>query len=392
MSLNAKQFIIAIVSLAIVIVLGYVIYTEKELKSGQRKIIVKSDSKACVRCHGYEDEQGAPGSDPGVVRQWESSVHAAQGVGCMDCHGIEPAADEDDPKNNRYLVKTVWDRESGFKTTELLMENGRPVERPDIWEHEGAEIVTNVSPRTCERCHEKEAFEFFHSRHSSAAQFIGSLDNFLGRFAEGPAAANNGCQQCHGSRVRLIREPGGDMPVYTPDTWPNTGMGRVNMDGSWGSCTACHSRHEFAAEVARRPESCGKCHMGPDHPQIEIYQESKHGIAFAKNQDSMGIEAEGGEWVLGRDYWQAPVCSSCHMGPVAPHGNHKSLDLTHDVGARISWTLRPKVSFKPEGITSPEGEVILKDAEGRRRDMQTVCMSCHSNTWVKNFYVQYAGG
>ena len=149
------------------------------------------------------------------------------------------------------------------------------MERPDLWDHEGAEIVTDVSPRTCALCHEKEAEQFYNSRHSSAAHFIGSIDNFLGRFVEGPAAANNGCQQCHGSVIRVSKSSeNNNPPLYSSDTWPNTGIGRVNSDGSWGSCSACHSRHEFSAELARRPENCGKCHMGHDHPHFEVFGES----------------------------------------------------------------------------------------------------------------------
>jgi hypothetical protein len=165
-------------------------------------------------------------------------------------------------------------------------------------------------------------------------------------------------------------------------------MGRVNMDGSWGACSACHSRHEFSAETARRPENCGKCHMGPDHPQIEVFNESKHGVAFRKNDRLMKLDAPGGEWVLGETYAQAPTCSSCHMGPVARHGNHAGLDLTHDTGARISWTLRPALSVKPEGF-SGDGRVILKDPEGRRQDMQQACLTCHQKNWVKGFYTQF---
>ncbi len=60
-----------------------------------------------------------------------------------------------------------------------------------------------------------------------------------------------------------------------PATWPNSGIGRINPDGSEGSCSACHSRHKFSVEQARNPENCGKCHMGTDYPQLEIYQESK---------------------------------------------------------------------------------------------------------------------
>ncbi len=390
MSLKAKQVIIAILSLAIVVVLAFVVLTEKQHRLEERNIIVKADSAGCIKCHGAENKKGGPGNDPGIVMHWEAGVHAVQGVGCMDCHGLPPAGSGEDMLNPRYVVQTTWDKGTGLKNVTLVTEGGAPVERSDIWTHEGAEIVTDVSPRTCARCHEKEAEQFHHSRHASAAQFLGSVDNFLGRYVEGPAAANNGCQQCHGSVVRVAEFLGENKPpVYAPDTWPNTGMGRVNMDGSWGSCSSCHSRHEFSAEVARRPDSCGKCHLGPDHPQIEIYYESKHGVAYRKSERDMNMDLPGGEWVLGDDYAQAPTCSSCHIGPVAPHGNYPGLELTHEVGARISWTLRPKLSTQPKGIVAEDGTVILKGPEGRRDDMKQTCLACHSNNWVNNFYVQY---
>jgi len=390
MGLKFKQAIIAILSIAIIIVLGYVILTEKEHITEEKKIVIKPTSAGCIRCHGYDDGKGGAGRDPGIVKHWEASVHAEQGVGCYDCHSLPKPGTTEDIKNPRYKVKTTWDKSTGLKTIDLVIKDGKPVEREDIWNHEGAEIIVDVSPRTCARCHELEAEEFLNSRHNSAAQFIGSVDNFLGRFVEGPAAANNGCQQCHGSKVRLEKTAQGEEPpVYSADTWPNTGIGRMNLDGSWGSCSACHSRHEFSSAVARRPESCGKCHMGPDHPQYEIYRESKHGIAYRKNEDKMGFDAKGKQWVLGKDYTQAPTCSTCHMGPVAPKSNYSGLALTHEVGARISWTLRPKVSIQPKGIIRNDGKVILKEPAQRRADMKQVCLTCHSNIWIDNFYIQF---
>ena len=109
------------------------------------------------------------------------------------------------------------------------------------------------------------------------------------------ADAVNGCWQCHGSIIKFLRDDEGVVltsgserkPVIDPDSWPNSGMGRLNPDGSKGSCHACHSRHAFQASLSRQPENCGKCHMGPDHPQIEVYNESKHGIAYHANKDRM---------------------------------------------------------------------------------------------------------
>ncbi len=115
-----------------------------------------------------------------------------------------------------------------------------------------------------------------------------------------------GRDKCHGSQVKVLE--GGRLD---PVTWPNTGIGRINPDGSEGACSACHSRHAFSVEEARNPENCGKCHMGPDHPHIEIYEESKHGIAFHANKGKMNLG--NSKWVVGEDYDAAPTCATCHM-------------------------------------------------------------------------------
>jgi hypothetical protein len=152
-------------------------------------------------------------------------------------------------------------------------------------------------------------------------------------------------------------------------TWPNSGIGRVNPDGSKGTCAACHGRHAFSSAQARQPENCGKCHMGPDHPQIEIYNESKHGIQFRAHIQKMNLESKS--WVVGKDYYSAPTCATCHMSATT------NRPITHDVGERISWTLRPVVSIK------------LENWDKKREAMQDVCASCHATGWVENFYRQY---
>jgi cytochrome c553 len=167
-------------------------------------------------------------------------------------------------------------------------------------------------------------------------------------------------------------------------TWPNTGIGRINPDGSEGSCTACHSRHAFSAAQARNPENCGKCHMGPDHPQIEIYNESKHGIAFRGHIDEMNLDSA--KWIVGEDYSAAPTCATCHMSAT------KKQSVTHDVGMRISWNNRPAKSIRPE---TSDAKMGLPGAnvpwQTRRANMEDVCVSCHNTNFVGNFYTQYDG-
>jgi hypothetical protein len=181
--------------------------------------------------------------------------------------------------------------------------------------------------------------------------------------------------------------------VLTAASWPNTGIGRLNLDGSRGSCSACHSRHDFSPRRARQPENCAKCHLGPDHPQKEIYDESKHGVAFRDLAHHMNLDAE--RWVLGEDYAQAPTCATCHMSANKLNGRK----VTHNPGQRISWTNRPPVSMLLD--TGQDGELVketdpakraalVKDTwQQKRGRMQQVCSHCHAENYVQSFYKQY---
>ncbi len=280
---------------------------------------VSKDGQTCLDCHSS--------STPGIVEQWRGSAHARKNVDCYSCH----RANEKDPA---------------------------------AFDHYGHRIAVIVTPNYCARCHTREVEQFEKSHHAKAAQFIGSLDNMLGEFVEGGPAAVNGCRQCHGSEVKYVSDG-----KFDPETWPNSGIGRVNPDGSRGSCAACHGRHSFSSAVARQPENCGKCHLGPDHPQAEIYNESKHGIQFRANVAKMNLDSHS--WIVGKDYSAAPTCATCHMSATG------SQPVTHDVGDRISFTLRPVVSVK------------LENWEKRRAAMQEVCSNCHASGWVENFYKQY---
>jgi len=306
---------------------------------------ISAESRKCIDCHKKES--------PSIYEQWGNSKHFRANVGCYECHKAETSD-------------------------------------PDAMLHEGQLIATIVSPRDCNRCHEKETGEFITSHHAKAARILGSLDNTLAEVVEGnqafktpgfpkgnSAAAVNGCWQCHGSEVKVLKNGKLD-----PATWPNTGIGRINPDGSEGSCSACHSRHMFSAAQARYPDTCGKCHLGPDHPQLEIYNESKHGISFRANINKVNIE--NSKWVVGEDYNAAPSCATCHMSatPKQP--------ATHDVGLRISWNNRPEISIRPEVSDAKMGLPGAQiDWKQRRANMKDVCLNCHTDDYISSFYIQY---
>jgi hydroxylamine dehydrogenase len=403
MSLKFKQFVIAVLGFAFLGSLIYVQAMEVERKreeSGEvRNITVPSSSRRCVSCH---DEKS-----PGITAHWRDSTHAEKGVACVDCH----QADQGDA---------------------------------DAFDHEGVLIATVVTPKDCARCHKAITEEFEGSHHAKAGNILASLDNFLAETVEGNrtpfnphgktpgrpdiqsvngmASAAVGCKQCHGSKVALLGTDGEPItvtdlkpdqngkptnaeavsriaknqdgkPLFDSRTWPNTGIGRLNLDGSRGSCSACHSRHDFSPRRARRPENCGKCHLGPDHPQKEIYEESKHGIAYRDLKDKMGLEKKS--WVLGEDYSHAPTCATCHMSANTKNGRK----ITHDPGKRLSWTNRPWESRVLD--TDINGKIVLETdpvkrralvhhkAADKRREMKNVCLHCHTNDYVNGFYKQY---
>jgi hydroxylamine dehydrogenase len=322
-------------------------------------VLGAEQQETCLGCHEEVS--------PGIVAQWRSSSHGEMEITCDYCHQSEKS--------------------------DL-----------DAFEHNGYTIASIVSPKDCAECHETEYDEQKGSHHAKAGQILGSLDNLLGEVLGGQPAVDAGCRQCHGSVVRVD-----DSGRPTQDTWPNTGMGRINPDGSKGSCSACHTRHEFSKAQARQPEACGKCHLGPDHPQIEVWNESKHGVLYHANRENLNLDSD--TWRAGEEYFSGPTCSSCHMSAAGDQ------PVTHDIGERISWTLRPPVSVKlnmvvyeddsKEDIPGdeprlPEVGSLHENKQGeqkkvkavlnwqdRRNKMQQVCNRCHAGSFVDGAYEQF---
>ncbi len=344
-----------IIGSALIVCLGPAV---PQAPSGAAGAGTAKQNEACLQCHSA--------LTPGLAEEWRGSAHGQRGIGCYDCHRAE-------------------------KTD------------ADAFEHNGFTIAVIVSPLDCGRCHQKEVDEQKGSHHAKAGEILASIDNYLGEVVGGPPAVAVGCFQCHGSTIKVL--PNGK---FDPATWPNTGIGRINPDGSSGSCSACHTRHRFSKAQAREPAACGKCHLGPDHPQIEIYQESKHGILWQSAQGHLNIDRKS--WKAGVDYTAAPSCATCHMSAT------RTQEVTHDVGDRISWTLRPPISTKinmvifddlskmdvPEGTPLPKVGDERKGSDGkvrkvvkvltweqRRASMQDVCTSCHAGGLVTGFYRQF---
>ena len=321
---------------------------DSNLKTLKVDFGVSAEGKKCIECHAQKQ--------PGIVADWVSSRHAHVGVSCIDCHSV----DKDSPMASQNCP--------GVKGTDTY-------------------VTVLVTPKTCGRCHATQVEQFDHSGHYRARLQYKGPDgrNFKGLTAliekhEGQgmeqfknAADMTGCMQCHGSVVTLDADK-----RPTKEGWPAAGIGTVWPDGSVGNCIVCHTRHRFNIAEARKPAACASCHLGPDHPDIEIYNNSKHGQIF---------NAEGSTWTFtsAPDAWEpgdyrAPTCAVCHMSGIG------DLKTTHNISERLKWNL-----WTPESMVrnspDPLSPLTGNGVEGRKK-MEAVCNNCHTPLHTTNFFEQ----
>ena len=287
---------------------------------------VSKEAQQCIECHSE--------LNPGIVGDWSKSRHAHANISCLDCHAAG-AADVDVSKEHLELSKT--------------------------------RISAVVSPKDCSRCHPNEAAQYAKSKHAQTLDIVWKIDPWMKKGMNNSIERRTGCYHCHGSVVKVV-DGGLDY-----STWPNVGVGRVNPDGSKGSCSSCHTRHKFSLAEARKPEACGQCHLGPDHPQIEIYNESKHGAIYQSEGDEWNWDASPGSWTAGVDY-RAPTCSVCHMSGVG------DVAVTHDVTERLAWELQAPLTVRPNEFKPMPAQT---DWKSERKKMEKVCITCHSPRWTE---------
>ncbi len=288
-----------------------------------------AEVKNCVDCHENKT--------PGIYHDWRQSVHSSVGVDCYDCHKPDVEA---------------------------------PIVSLSHLEHSKTEVSLVVTPKRCSGCHPKEAEEYARSKHAHTLEIIWSVDKWLQDGMNNAVERTTGCYSCHGSVVEI--EDG--RPVA--GTWPNVGVGRKNPDGSLGSCSSCHTRHLFSSAEARKPEACDQCHLGPDHPQIEIYNESKHGTIYHAQGDQWNWRPENRAWKPGEDY-RAPTCAVCHISAVG------DVKRTHDQTERLSWETQAPLTVRPADFKAfPAGT----DWRQERNKMKHICLQCHSVNWTEDHF------
>lgn len=322
---------LVITGLVLIVVFVIVAFTSEESVEGElpdsKELMAdlsQSDDE-CVVCH--------TNNTPGIVNQYARSDHYRSDVTCANCH--EAASDY--PGAVQHPDQTFY-------------------------------VLSKPTPAKCETCHREQVQQFNLSRHGLPAYVAYAGDQNLSAEHQELYRAIPEGGSLPGGKLRnaLHALEGPELTRFACETCHD--IGKPNPDASVGDCTACHLRHQFNLEQVRKPETCNACHIGPDHPQWEIYQESPHGIAYMTLGHEWNWEAEPG--TLTTVDFPAPTCATCHFSGFGLSAT------THDVGDRLTWFLAASISEeRPNAV------------ENRVR-MQNVCLACHSQAYIEKFYTE----
>ena len=375
---------------------------------------ISDETAECLDCHAS--------IHPGIVKDWQNSRHAATTPGdAMKIKGnARKITSPDVPENLRG--KAV-----GCAECHTL----RPDKHADTFEHNGYDIHIVVSPQDCATCHREETTQFADNLMSRAhgnladnpvyqklqVSIIGKTTREKGQIKYSPAnplTKSDACYYCHGTKLEVTgtvtrdTESAGELEFPVIKGWPNQGVGRVNLDGSLGSCTACHTRHAFSIEMARSAYTCKECHVGPDVPAFRVYEASKHGNIYSTFNKDWNFKSV--PWTVGKDF-TAPTCATCHISLVVDTEDEVIVKRSHRMNDRLPWRIYGLIYAHPHPISADTTKIrnadnlplpadfkgnfaakylIGQDEMKTRTDtMQRLCLSCHSQSWVSGHWAQF---
>ncbi|MEW5908845.1 MAG: multiheme c-type cytochrome, partial [Thermodesulfobacteriota bacterium] len=375
---------------------------------------ISSATSECLECHAS--------IHPGIVGDWRKSRHSQ----------ITP--------KEALSVKGLGRKVSGDSIPEKVAETvvgcaechtTRSRSHGDTFEHNGHQVHVVVSPDDCKTCHSREASEFEKNIMSHAynnlnanpvyqkleLSIIGKRKHKGNRMIIDPpddSTRAETCYYCHGTTLKVSgtetrdTESAGQLEFPIIEGWPNQGVGRINLDGSKGACSACHTRHAFSIEMARKPYTCKECHVGPDVPAYKVYENSKHGNIFSSKQRHWNFNAV--PWIVGKDF-TAPTCASCHISLLVNTDGGVIVERTHEMKDRLPWRIFGLIYAHPspvnpdttvlrnkDGLPLPTdftggmaktGLIDEKEQNLRRSTLQAACLGCHDTSWVKGHWDRF---
>ncbi len=245
----------------------------------------------CLGCHEKKT--------PGIVSYWRGSAHARKNIGCVDCHGTDPEAC-----------------------------------------HSRASVVDAAR---CGTCHKKELADHRASKHGTA----GRAGRACTRTQPVTAEQQKSCAGCHdGSDAATPVKTECSMFLAQSPEMQREGCTACHMVES--RCDTCHTKHGTDPALARDPGTCGTCHMGPDHPQLEMWETSRHGVLFRQKGPAAG-----------------PSCATCHMDA----GSH---NVSRGIGTAASVDRKLMLVVCSRCHTASFAQRNLADADAIRAQSDTL--------------------
>lgn len=367
---------------------------------------ISEDTEVCIECHVTVT--------PGIVAGWKKSRMSQ----------VTPMA----AKGNKLLNRRVTFKKIPKELANVVVgcaecHTLNPEMHKDTFEHNDYQVHIVVTPKDCAVCHPAEAGQYEKNLMSHAygnlqnnPVYRSLVDSVNGmQFFEDLRTTHkrpdmdtdaDSCFHCHGTTIEVkgmkTRETTeGEMAFPVLSGWPNQGVGRINPDESKGSCTACHTRHHFSIEMARKPHTCSECHKGPDVPAYKVYMVSKHGNIFSAQGKAWNFDAV--PWTVGKDF-TGPTCATCHASLIVTEEGEVLAERTHQMSDRLSWRIfgliyahaQPKSPDTtliknmsglpmPTDLTGEPAAKYLIDAQEQKKRlkrMQGVCLACHGRSWV----------
>ena len=252
-----------------------------------------------------------------------------------------------------------------FPVAQLTCANCHGTDHDEIMASHG-----RVPETTCGACHQQiykeHVLDLGHSYGPGPGGLGGNWERNIGvpHYRQLPRKVmETGCDPCHAQAGATDARYWSDAQNRYVDT---SGLEIRN------GCGACHSRHAFSLEEARKPEACSTCHRGSDQPTYEAYMSSKHGAIYV---------ARGRSWdwtrSLAQARWDAPTCASCHMLYVDADGARSA---SHNMTRKIVWGM---------GVQAAAGQLrdlsATPDGRAKRDEMIKVCLTCHAEDRARRY-------
>jgi len=218
----------------------------------------------CLDCHSVVNDTQAA-----VAAQYKSSVHAAAGVGCADCHGGDPTSDQItvamDPANG-FIGKpdrlgTIGVCAGCHANPERMKGTGLSTDQyAKYWTSvHGQQLLKSADLRVaiCTDCH--GVHDIKKTSDPTAKTSVLNIPDL--------------CASCHADKARMA--PYG-IPTDQYDIYSKSVHGVAllqNKDTRAPNCVSCHGSHDARPPTdATVVEVCGQCHTATQ----ALYQQSRH--------------------------------------------------------------------------------------------------------------------